>query len=97
MARNEEKKIGDLLKNMIKKDKHLEQKVLTQKLQDAWNKISGPMINKYTYSIFYNDHKLYVKLTSSVLRHELSMGKQKLIRNLNEELGEELVKDVILK
>ena len=97
MGGKDEKKIGDLLQNMIKKDKQLEQKVLNQRLQDAWNQIASPMIQKYTYKIFYSKRKLYLKLSSSVLRHELSMGKQKLVRNMNEELGEELIDDVILK
>lgn len=97
MAGKGEKKIGDLLNSMIKKDKQLEQKMLTEKMKKAWSEIAGPMINKYTYNVFYNNRKIYVKLTSSVLRHELSMGKQKLIKNINEKVGEELIDDIVLK
>ena len=96
MGRKDEKKIGDLLQNMIKKDKQLEQKVLDQRLQDAWNAIASPMIQKYTYKVFYHKRKLYLKLSSSVLRHELNIGKQKLVKNMNEELGEELIDEVVL-
>jgi hypothetical protein len=40
---------------------------------------------------------LYVKLTSAVLREELSYGKQKIIVMLNEELRKEIVKDLVLR
>jgi hypothetical protein len=37
-----------------------------------------------------------VNLKSSVLREELSYGKEKIITMINEELGEELVKKLML-
>jgi hypothetical protein len=40
---------------------------------------------------------LYVSLTSAVLREELSYGKQKIIKMINEELHKEVIKDVILR
>ena len=40
---------------------------------------------------------LYVELTSSVLREELSYGREKIIRLLNDELGREVVTDVVLR
>ena len=38
----------------------------------------------------------HAKLKSSVLREELSYGKEKIVAMINEELGEELVKKLIL-
>jgi hypothetical protein len=40
---------------------------------------------------------LYVELTSAVLREELSYGKEKIISMINDELGREVVKEVILR
>ncbi|MDX1784359.1 MAG: DciA family protein, partial [Aequorivita vladivostokensis] len=40
---------------------------------------------------------LYVQLSSSVLREELSYGKEKIVKLLNEELGKELIKKVVLR
>jgi len=36
-------------------------------------------------------------LSSSVLREELSYGKEKIIRNLNEEMNQELVRKLVLR
>ena len=38
-----------------------------------------------------------VSLSSSVLREELSLGKSKIVQMLNEELGKDLVKKIILR
>jgi hypothetical protein len=38
-----------------------------------------------------------VSLTSSVLREELNYGKDKIIAMINEELGKEVVKKVVLR
>lgn len=40
---------------------------------------------------------LYVSLSSSVLREELSYGKDKIIAMLNEELRKEVVKTLVLR
>jgi len=40
---------------------------------------------------------LYVQLSSSVLREELSYGREKIIRLLNEELGKNLIDKVVLR
>jgi hypothetical protein len=38
-----------------------------------------------------------VQLSSSVLREELSYGKEKIINMLNEELGKTIIKKLILR
>jgi hypothetical protein len=57
----------------------------------------GPAIQKYTTAIKLQNDTLYVQLSSSVLREELSYGKEKIIRMLNEELGKDLVKKLVLR
>jgi hypothetical protein len=39
---------------------------------------------------------LVISLSSSVLREELSYGKEKIMKMMNEEMGEELVKKIML-
>ncbi|HLT53287.1 MAG TPA: DUF721 domain-containing protein [Flavobacteriaceae bacterium] len=66
-------------------------------VRDAWVKLMGAGIANYTSKIQLKEDTLYVDLTSSVLREELSYGKEKIITMLNEELGKELIKKIILK
>ncbi|WP_222984615.1 DUF721 domain-containing protein [Flagellimonas meishanensis] len=65
--------------------------------KDAWVKLMGNGVNNYTSSVELKNETLYVSLTSSVLREELSMGKTKIIAMINEELGRELVKKLVLR
>lgn len=67
------------------------------RVADAWNKVMGPAIEKYSDQIKLDQKTLYVSLSSSVLREELSYGREKIIRLLNEELGKELITDLILR
>ena len=40
---------------------------------------------------------LYIKLKSSALREELSYGKEKIIKLLNEKLKKDLIKKIVLR
>ncbi|MCB9425664.1 MAG: DUF721 domain-containing protein [Flavobacteriales bacterium] len=41
--------------------------------------------------------KLFISLSSSIVRDQLSYGKSKIIAMLNEALGKEVVKEIILR
>jgi len=61
----------------------------------SWEKIMGSPIAKRTVNVFFQDKKLFVKLNSAPLKHELSMSKSKIIKMLNEDVGENLIEDVV--
>lgn len=65
--------------------------------RDAWANLMGNGVNNYTTSVELRNETLYVSLSSSVLREELSLGKTKIIKMINEELGKELVKKLVLR
>lgn len=66
-------------------------------VRDAWKQLMGNGINTYTSDVQLKGDTLYVSLTSSVLREELGYGRQKIIKMINEDLGKELVKTLILR
>jgi len=57
----------------------------------------GNGVNNYTTAIQLERETLYIQLSSSVLREELSYGKEKIIRMLNESLGKEIIKKLVLR
>ncbi len=63
----------------------------------AWESIMGQGVNRYTTSVELRGEILYVHLSSSVLREELSYGKTKIIEIMNEALGRPLIKTVVLR
>lgn len=94
--RNDNLNMGEALNEFIKANK-LEKGMDKVNAQEAWAKLMGNGVNNYTTAIELRKDTLFVSLSSSVLREELSLGKSKIITMLNEELGKELVKKLVLR
>lgn len=62
---------------------------------NAYKKIMGAPIVKYTKNIYVKNKRMYVELTSSVIREELSMGKSKIINMINDELNKKAILDIV--
>ena len=88
--------VGDALKEFIQANR-LEKGLDKVNAKEAWDNVMGNAISKYTSAIRLDGETLTVQLSSSVLREELSYGKDKIIVLLNEELGKELVKKLVLR
>lgn len=90
------KKVNSILNNLIK-NSSLKEGLNNIKIQNIWKKTMGDNINSYTSEITLRKHTLYINLSSSVLREELSYGKEKIIKLLNEELNAEIIRKIILR
>ncbi|WP_066225638.1 DUF721 domain-containing protein [Formosa haliotis] len=93
---NDHLSISDVLKEFVETNK-LERGLDKVNVRDAWAALMGNGVNNYTTAISLERETLYVQLSSSVLREELSYGKEKIIKMLNEELGKEVIKKLILR
>ncbi|WP_299781336.1 DUF721 domain-containing protein [uncultured Formosa sp.] len=93
---NENLSISDVLKEFVETNK-LERGLDKVNVRDAWTKLMGNGVNNYTTAISLERDTLFVQLSSSVLREELSYGKSKIITMLNEELGKDLIKKIVLR
>lgn len=92
----EDHSISDILKEFVDKNK-LQTGLDKVNVRDVWNREMGPAIEKYTTGLKLQNETLYVQLSSSVLREELSYGKEKIVRMLNQELGRDLIKKLVLR
>lgn len=93
---NENLNMADALKEFVETNS-LEKGLNAINVEDAWKSMMGNGVNNYTMAIQLKGDSLYVQLSSSVLREELSYGKQKIINMLNQKLGKELIKKLILR
>ena len=62
---------------------------------ESWEKIMGKAIALKTQELFFRDSKLYVRLSSAPLKHELVMAKSKVIELINAEVGMTAISDVV--
>ncbi len=67
------------------------------KVIKGWNGVVGPFIAQYTKDLFIKDGVLLVRLTSDSLRTELGYSKSLLLKNLNQLVGYDLLKDIVFK
>lgn len=67
------------------------------RVREAWDKTLGPGVHNYTTEVKLKGDVLYVSLSSSVLREELSLGRSKIVEMLNGELGSALIRKLILR
>ena len=92
MKEGKTKQIDELvLRNM-----GLEQKFKEHEVCMIWPEVVGQMIASRTKSVRVMDGKLFVSFTSAVVRNEIMMVKEGLIRALNEKVGKEVVKEMII-
>lgn len=93
MDTHNQKHLGDAIREFIRVYK-LEDKLLETQIFSSWEKIMGKHIARYTDRISLRKKVLTVYLTSSVMRSELTMARDKIIRMLNEEAGKEIITDI---
>ncbi|MCF1192129.1 DUF721 domain-containing protein [Mangrovimonas sp. AS39] len=89
-------KLSDVLKEFVEVN-HLNKGLDQVNIRDAWKEMMGNGVNNYTTNITVKGKTLYVQLSSSTLREELSYGKSKIISMLNEHLEKELIDELILR
>lgn len=93
---NNENSVGDVLKHIIEANK-LQIGIDQITVKEAWISLMGNGVNSYTKEVTLRKNTLYVELTSAVLRQELSYGKEKIIRMINEEFRRDVVKEIVFR
>ncbi|MFN0035874.1 MAG: DUF721 domain-containing protein [Saprospiraceae bacterium] len=67
------------------------------RVKSLWASLMGKTISTYTSQITVRKNVLYLSILSAPLRHELSYAKDKIRDLLNDELGEEYIKEVVIR
>lgn len=87
--------LGDALKLFLGKSR-LKGYVQALQIEEVWEQIMGKTIAKYTEKIQLHGGKLYITTYVAPLKQELAYQKELIIQRVNEVLGENVVKEVII-
>ena len=68
--------------------------VSATRVQAVYRQTMGAYISNHTKKIYVKNNVLFLYIDVPSLRHELSLGKIKLINILNETLGEQQIKEI---
>lgn len=96
MRRSEIHSLGSAIKSFLKESK-FDRKLAEVDAVSSWESIIGKPIARATTSIFIKNETLYVNLSSSIVRSELFMMRNDIIRAFNEHAGRTIVKAIVLK
>ncbi len=96
MKKKNDLNLQDAMKEMIQ-EYHLGSQLNETKVRTLWHDLMGKTISTYTSNIQVRKNVLYLTILSAPLRHELSFAKDKIRTLLNEELGEEYIKEVVVR
>jgi predicted nucleic acid-binding Zn ribbon protein len=92
---NDSFSIEQLMQSFIKEN-NLSKGMQKMKVEETWGKMMGPGVATHTTSVRLQNKTLIIQLKSSVLREELSYGKEKIIKMMNEEMGEKIIEKLML-
>jgi len=87
--------VKDLMQSFIKEN-NLSKGMRRLKVEETWAEMMGPGVMAHTTSVKLQNKTLIIQLTSSVLREELSYGKEKIIKMMNEKVGEGVISKLML-
>lgn len=88
--------LQEAMQEFLKKSR-LKNGILAVQIEDVWEQLMGTTISKYTDSIKIIGHTLFITSSVAPLKNELLYQKDTIIQRVNEALGENLIKDVVIK
>jgi len=96
MKQKNDYSLAEAMQAMLK-EYRLGSQLNEMRVKTLWADLMGKTINTYTSQIAVRKGVLYISISSAALRHELSYGKDKIRDLLNAELGEEYIKEVVVR
>lgn len=93
MFRRDVKPLADIVLHCLRHD-GLETPLLQHRLMDAWERVAGRAVARYTGDKFIKNQTLFVKILNPALRADLTMMRDRLVKNLNMEVGTNLITDI---
>ena len=87
--------LGEALKLFLNQSR-LKGGMQAMQVEDVWEQIMGKTIARYTEKIQLHGSKLYITTYVAPLKQELAYQKELIIQRVNDVLGENVVKEVII-
>lgn len=96
MKRTEPMPIGTFIDELFKSP-NIAAKIAEGSLPDTWRQVVGPVIAAQTRQVRLVKGTLYVHVQSSVIRKELMMQREALVRAINEKSSMALVAGIVVQ
>lgn len=87
----------DELVDQVLKQMGVFQKFKEHEVCQIWPEVVGQMIASRTKKLEVVDGRLFVSFTSAVVRNEILMVKEGLIKALNDRVGKEVIREMVIR
>jgi hypothetical protein len=88
--------LQDAMKDMLH-EYRLTPQLNESRVKSLYTELMGKTISTYTTQVSVRKNILYLTIVSAPLKHELSYGKDKIRSLLNDALGEEFIREVVIR
>ena len=88
-----EQPLKEVFENLLKIYR-IEDKYHAAELEAMYKELMGPAVAKQTKQVYFNKGILSITLNSAVLKNELSYGRDKIRKLLNDKMGTEIIREV---
>ena len=96
MQRRNEQSIGEILREYLKLSQ-LESRVFEARIAEVWQEALGDRITLETERIHLQSGTLFVTLKSPSLKNDMMMRRTSILTALNEKLGGNIIKSVVIR
>ncbi|GAB3924017.1 DUF721 domain-containing protein [Mucilaginibacter myungsuensis] len=94
MRKTNDKTIKEAIEQMLQVYK-IKRKYEETGVAAYWSELVGKSVANRTKELFIKDKKLFLRIESSVIKNELVMMREQIIRKINERAGAWIVEDII--
>ncbi len=94
MKPSKDEKITTALQGYFSSNKKLKNGLINEEISRIWEDKMPASVKEYTKSVIYSYGKVYLKIESAALKHELHSGRDKLRKIFNDALESDLVQEV---
>lgn len=96
MRKSQTQKIGDVIKDCLN-ELQISRKLKEVSVITQWESLMGKIVANRTDKIYIKNRTLFVYVRSSVLKTELIMMRQDIIKRVNENAGESIIDQIVIK
>jgi len=96
MRKTDSEKVGGVIMQYLR-EMGLETPLNEHRVIQAWDRVMGPAVSRYTKEISIYNQVLFVTITSAALRNELMMRRSELVVRLNAEAGAQVITQIVLR
>lgn len=96
MRKSNAQPLSEVIREYLKA-MQIDGKLKEVQLINQWDNVVGKAIARRTTRIYINKQVLFVHLNSSIVKNELMLIRQGLVKTLNDRVGEKIINDIVLR